>query len=43
MKKRFENEGAEVLPMTRANFQKLMVDETNKWAKIARETGIKAE
>jgi tripartite-type tricarboxylate transporter receptor subunit TctC len=43
MKKRFDNEGAEVIPMTRANFKKFMVDETVKWAKVARETGIKAE
>lgn len=43
MRRRFESEGAEVLPMSRANFQKLIVDETIKWAKVARETGIKAE
>jgi len=43
MKKRFDNEGAEVMPMTRANFKKFMADETIKWAKVARETGIKAE
>jgi len=43
IKKRFDNEGAEAMPMTRENFKKLMVDETNKWAKVARETGIKAE
>ncbi len=43
IKKRFDNEGAEAMPMTRANFKKFMADETNKWAKVARETGIKAE
>jgi tripartite-type tricarboxylate transporter receptor subunit TctC len=43
IKKRFDNEGAEVMPMTRANFKKFMADETNKWAKVAKETGIKAE
>ncbi len=43
IKKRFDNEGAEAIPMTRANFKKFMADETNKWAKVARETGIKAE
>jgi len=43
IKKRFDNEGAEVMPMTRANFKKFMADETSKWAKVARETGIKAE
>jgi hypothetical protein len=31
------------MPMTRANFRKFMVDESAKWAKVARETGIKAE
>lgn len=43
MKRRFDNEGAEVLPTTIASFQKLILDETNKWAKVARETGIKVE
>ena len=43
IKKRFDGEGAETMPMTRDNFKKFMVDETNKWAKVARETGIKAE
>lgn len=43
IKKRFDNEGAETMPMTRANFKKFMADETTKWAKVARETGIKAE
>lgn len=43
IKKRFDGEGAETMPMTRENFKKFMVDETNKWAKVARETGIKAE
>jgi len=43
IKKRFDNEGAEVMPMTRANFKKFMADETSKWAKVAKETGIKAE
>ncbi len=43
IKKRFDGEGAETMPMTRDSFKKFMVDETNKWAKVARETGIKAE
>jgi tripartite-type tricarboxylate transporter receptor subunit TctC len=43
MKKRFANEGADPMPMSRADFEKLMTDETAKWAKVARETGIKIE
>jgi tripartite-type tricarboxylate transporter receptor subunit TctC len=43
IKKRFDGEGAETMPMTRDNFKKFMADETTKWAKVARETGIKAE
>lgn len=43
IKRRFDNEGAEVMPMSRANFKKFMTEETNKWAKVAKETGIKAE
>ncbi len=43
MKKRFAGEGADPLPMSRAEFEKLMADETAKWAKVARETGIKIE
>ena len=43
MKKRFTNEGAEAMPMTRPEFEKFLATETVKWAKIAKETGIKAE
>ena len=43
MKKRFANEGADPLPMSRAEFEKLMSEETAKWAKVARDTGIKIE
>jgi tripartite-type tricarboxylate transporter receptor subunit TctC len=43
MKKRFAGEGADPMPMTRPEFEKLMSDETGKWAKVARETGIKIE
>ena len=43
MKKRFAGEGADPMPMSRAEFEKLMADETAKWAKVARETGIKIE
>ena len=43
MKKRFANEGADPLPMSRAEFEQLMSEETAKWAKVARDTGIKIE
>lgn len=43
MKKRFASEGADPMPMTRAEFEKFMSEETAKWAKVARETGIKIE
>jgi tripartite-type tricarboxylate transporter receptor subunit TctC len=43
LKKRFAGEGADPMPMSRSEFEKLMVDETAKWAKVARETGIKIE
>jgi len=43
MKKRFANEGADPMPMSRTDFEKFMTDETAKWAKVARETGIKIE
>ena len=41
MKKRFANEGADPMPMSRGEFEKFMLEETGKWAKVARETGIK--
>ena len=43
MKKRFASEGAIPMPMSRPEFEKLMAEETAKWAKVARETGIKIE
>jgi tripartite-type tricarboxylate transporter receptor subunit TctC len=43
MKKRFASEGADAMPMSRAEFEKFMAEETAKWAKVARETGIKIE
>lgn len=43
MKKRFAGEGADPMPMSRSEFEKLMAEETAKWAKVARETGIKIE
>jgi tripartite-type tricarboxylate transporter receptor subunit TctC len=40
IKRRFVTEGAEAMPMTRAAFGKLIVDETAHWSKVAAETGI---
>jgi tripartite-type tricarboxylate transporter receptor subunit TctC len=35
--------GGEPMPMTPAEFGKLVIDETNKWGKVIRAAGIKAE
>jgi tripartite-type tricarboxylate transporter receptor subunit TctC len=43
MKKRFALEGAETMTMTRPEFEKFIADETAKWAKVAKETGIRPE
>jgi tripartite-type tricarboxylate transporter receptor subunit TctC len=43
IQKRFAAEGAEPMPMSRDEFQQLMKRETVKWAKVAKETGIKPE
>lgn len=43
MKKRFASEGADPMPMSRADFERFMSDETAKWGKVARETNIRAE
>ncbi len=43
MKKRFASEGADPMPMSRADFDKFMAEETAKWARVAHETGIKIE
>lgn len=43
MKKRFASEGADPMPMSRTEFEKFMAEETAKWGKVARETGIKVE
>jgi tripartite-type tricarboxylate transporter receptor subunit TctC len=43
MKKRFANEGADTMAMSRPEFTKLIASETSKWAKVAKETGIKPE
>lgn len=43
MKKRFASEGADAMAMSRPEFEKFIVGETSKWAKVAKETGIKPE
>ena len=43
MKQHLENEGAETVSLSRAELEKLIKDEINKWSVIAKKTGIKAE
>lgn len=43
MTRRLAAEGATALPMTQPEFGRFFASETAKWAKVARETGIKAE
>lgn len=43
IKKRFASEGADTMVMTRPEFDKFIIEETGKWAKVAKETGIKPE
>ncbi|WP_169457940.1 tripartite tricarboxylate transporter substrate binding protein [Ottowia thiooxydans] len=43
IKTRFAREGADAMPMTRPEFEKLIATETRKWAEVAKETGIKPE
>jgi tripartite-type tricarboxylate transporter receptor subunit TctC len=40
---RFADLGAAVLPQSPADFGKLLVDETEKWAKVVKFAGAKAE
>jgi len=42
-KKRLAELGASLLPGTPADFAKLLADETEKWGKVIRFAGIKAE
>ena len=39
----FAREGAEVVQMSQAEFAAFLVAETNKWGKVVKETGMKAE
>jgi len=43
MKDRFSDFGATPLVLSPANFGKLIVDETEKWAKVIKFANIKAE
>lgn len=43
IKRRFANEGAESLPMSRIEFEKFLSEESVKWARVAKLTGIKPE
>ncbi len=43
VQKQFANEGAEPVPMKPADFGSFMVSEMNKWEKVVKQGGIKAE
>lgn len=43
IKTRLASEGAEATPVGRAEFEKLLSEDTAKWAQLAKLTGIKAE
>jgi tripartite-type tricarboxylate transporter receptor subunit TctC len=43
LQQRFTDLGGEPMPMTPAEFRKLVADETEKWGKVIRSAGIKAE
>ena len=43
IKARLADLGAEPMPMTPAEFGKFIADETEKWAKVIKFAGIKAE
>jgi tripartite-type tricarboxylate transporter receptor subunit TctC len=42
-KKRMENEGADIVRMTPAEFGRFIAEETQKWAKVVKQAGIQAE
>jgi len=42
-RKRFDLEGAEILRMSSAQFGEMIVSETNRWTKVVKQAGIKAE
>jgi tripartite-type tricarboxylate transporter receptor subunit TctC len=43
LKARFHDLGGEVMPMSPAEFGKLVADETAKWAKVVKSAGLKVE
>jgi tripartite-type tricarboxylate transporter receptor subunit TctC len=43
LKERFHDLGGEVMPMSSAEFGKLIADETAKWAKVVKSAGLKVE
>jgi len=43
IKKRLAGEGADPTPMSRADFARLMADETQRWAAVAKQTSIKVD
>ena len=43
MLEQFAKEGAEVVQMSQDEFGKFMVSEMNKWEKVVKETGMKAQ
>jgi tripartite-type tricarboxylate transporter receptor subunit TctC len=43
LKARFHDLGGEVMPMSSAEFGKLVADETTKWAKVVKSAGLKVE
>jgi tripartite-type tricarboxylate transporter receptor subunit TctC len=43
LKARFAELGAETMPMTPSGFGKFIADETEKWAKVVKIAGIKAD
>ena len=43
LKDRFHDLGGEVMPMSPAEFGKLVADETAKWAKVVKSAGLKVE
>jgi tripartite-type tricarboxylate transporter receptor subunit TctC len=43
VQKQFATEGAEVVKMSSAEFGAYMVSEMNKWERVVKEGGIKAE
>jgi tripartite-type tricarboxylate transporter receptor subunit TctC len=42
-KKRMENEGADIVRMSPAEFGRFIAEETQKWAKVVKQAGIQAE